>query len=358
MFATIFLILGVIAGLFFPKSKILFILQGLYLFLVIGFRTHDLDHYVYQVEYNTAPLVYYKTADFPGWNLWMNFWYGKGIVFNQFLLIMSAVCVVSLLTGIYAVGSNLGGYISFTVSMFLIYPLGHEATQMRTFFADALILVVLPFLLSDEGNTKKKWLGYAMYFVVVYIATSIHTLAYFFLLVGIIFIYLKSFRYEFQSIVIISFIMSVLANSYLLSSFIGKFLNTEKQSHWLTNSGFSAGKMIPIIITIFIWLIAYLEINELRENCDNLNINKQYLINTQRFMNTIFLLIPLLSYDITFNRLWRVYLLLEYLITGLYLYGLKDKNSYKKVLVSGLFFFIVIIIYCYENEITITGKLF
>lgn len=352
------LVILLILGLVFPRSRILFLCQGIFIFFLIGLRVHDPDHYVYQVEYLSAPSIYYKFADFPGWNLWMNFFIDRGIAFNSFLLVMAVICVGLMSFGIYKIGKHLGEYISFALSVFLVYPLGHEATQMRTFFADALILVVLPFLLSDEGNTKKKWLGYAMYFVVVYIATSIHTLAYFFLLVGIIFIYLKSFRYEFQSIVIISFIMSVLANSYLLSSFIGEFLNTGKQSHWLTNSGFSAGKMIPIIITIFIWLIAYLEINELRENCDNLNINKQYLINTQRFMNTIFLLIPLLSYDITFNRLWRVYLLLEYLITGLYLYGLKDKNSYKKVLVSGLFFFIVIIIYCYENEITITGKLF
>lgn len=356
MFATIFLILGVIAGLFFPKSKILFILQGLYLFLVIGFRTHDLDHYVYQVEYNTAPLVYYKTADFPGWNLWMNFWYGKGIVFNQFLLIMSAVCVILLLTGIYNIGNKLGGYISFALSMFLIYPFGHEATQMRTFFADTIILLVLPFLLKNEQYIKRRIINYLIYFGAVGLATTIHTIAYYFIVIGIVYIIFRSFKHELRTIIVGSILLIFLINSGIINNFILRFLNTDKQDHWIANSNLSLGKLLPIMITIFVWVVATIEIKEISKN---LNTEEQlYFINVQRFMNTMFLLLPFLTYDITFNRLWRIYLILFYLITGKYIYGMGLQINSKKVYIVGMFLVAIIAVFVYENEIFVTGNVF
>lgn len=356
MFATILLIFLIIAGFFLPKSKILFGLQGLFLFFVIGFRTHDLDYYVYQVEYNTAPFIFYKIADFPGWNLWMNFWSNKGIVFNQFLLIMSAICVVSLLTGIYAVGSNLGGYISFTVSMFLIYPLGHEATQMRTFFADTIVLLVLPFLLKNESDIKKRIINYLIYFGAVKLATTIHTLAYYFIVIGIVYIIFKSFKHELRTIIVGSILLVFLINSGIINNFILRFLNTDKQDHWITNSNLSFGKLLPITITIFIWIIATIEIKEISKS---LNIKEQlYFINIQRFMNTIFLLLPFLTYDITFNRLWRIYLILLYLLTGKYIYGIRNKLDSRKISIISLFFITVVTIFLYENEMFVTSCVF
>lgn len=356
MIATILLILLIIAGLFFPKSKMLFVLQGIFLFLIISFRTHDPDHYIYQVEYTTAPLVYYKTADFPGWNLWMNFWFSKGILFNQFLLIMAAICVILLLTGIYTIGVNIGGYISFTISMFLIYPLGHEATQMRTFFADTMILVVLPLLLKNEHDVKKRLINYLIYFGVVGLAATIHTLAYYFMIIGIVYIVLRSFKYELRTIIIGSVLMIILINSGVINNFILRFLNTDKQDHWIANNNLSLGKLLPIIITLFIWIIAIVEIKGISKEISNQE--QLYFINVQRLMNTMFLVLPFLTYDITFNRLWRIYLILFYLITGKYIYGMKNKLNLQKLGIISLFFIMVIVIFWYENEMFVTGSMF
>lgn len=351
-FILVFLVL---AGLFFPRSKMLFGLTGLYLFLVIGFRTQDVDHYIYQVEYATAPFINYKLADFPGWNLWMNFWIKRGINFNQFLLIMAFISVVLLLVGIYIIGSKLGGYISFAMSLFLIYPLGHEATQMRTFFVDAIIVAVLPLLLKNESNLQKRLVNYLLYFLAVAVATSIHTLAYYFIVVGIIYIIAKSFKYELQTIIISSISLIFLINSGILNNLILNFLNTAKQDHWIDNNNFSLGKMVPIIITLIIWYIATVEINTIRQNV--VAEEQISFINIQKFLNTIFLILPLMIYDITFNRLWRIYLLILYLIMGKYMYGLGTKFSRKRLAVIALFFVMLSIIFVYENEFNITGDL-
>ncbi|WP_259693405.1 EpsG family protein [Lactobacillus helveticus] len=332
--------------------------QGIFIFFLIGLRVHDPDHYFYQVEYLSAPSIYYKFADFPGWNLWMNFFINKGYVFSQFILIMAAICVVLMLVGVYETGKKLDGYISFALAIFLIYPLGHEATQMRTFFADALIFSVLPFLLEDVKDLKRKILNYSIYFGIVYIAITIHTLSYFFILVGIVFILLKTFKYEFQIIITSSIIVGILINSNVLSDIITRFLNTGKQTHWMDNGMFSFGKLLPILITIIIWWIAHIEIKELCNTSQIISTEKRHLLTLQKFMNTIFLILPLLNYDITFNRLWRIYLMLLYLITGMYAYRNHKEKNKKKIYILCLFFITVFVIFIYENEMSILSLLF
>lgn len=352
------LVILLILGLVFPRSRILFLCQGIFIFFLIGLRVHDPDHYIYQVEYLSAPSIYYKFADFPGWNLWMKFFINRGYAFDQFILIMAAICVVLMLIGIYKIGEKLGGYISFALAFFLIYPLGHEATQMRTFFADALIFLVLPFLLRDVKGLKNKILNYSIYFIVVYIATTIHTLSYFFVLVGIVFILLKSCKYELQIVIFGSIVTVILISSNVLSDILIGFLNTGKQDHWISNGTVSFGKLIPILITVIIWWIAYIEIQELRNTSQFISIDKNNLLNIQKFINTIFLILPLLSYDITFNRLWRIYLMLLYLITGMYAYSEHKENSRKKIYILILFFITIFVIFIYDSEMSILNSLF
>lgn len=330
--------------------------MGIYLICVIGLRTHGTDYYFYQLEYLNAPFIYYKNADFPGWNLLMNFLINREISFKTFLLIMAIMSVTLMLIAIYKLSLGIGRYITFTISLFLVYPFGHEAAQMRTFIVDAIVLIAVSFLLKLENSTKKYIINYLIYFILVLIASTFHSLAYYFIVVGIIYILLKPFKHDLKFILIGSIGLSVLISTGILSSVVISFLNTSKLDHWLSDSNISMGKLIPISITIAIWLILSVEVKELDLDCINLGINRQYLDNIQHYMNTILLLIPLLTYDITFNRFWRVYLILLYLMTGLFLY--KKNSNYKKMIVGIAFFLLVILIYIYENEAFITSSIF
>lgn len=354
---NVFLLISlIILGVIFPKSKLLFFLIGIYLICVIGLRTKGFDYFFYQIEYLTAPSIYYKNADFPGWNLLMNLFIKNGIVFNRFIFIVALLSVCFLLTALYLIGSELGGYITFALSIFLIYPFGHEAVQTRTFLADGLILIALIFLLRVKGGTKQRIFDYSIYFVLIFISLMIHTLAVYFLFIGLIYILLSHFKYEFQIVIGSAIVLFLLINTGLLSNIVVTFLNTNKLDHWVSNNNLSLGKLIPIIIILIIWYITRKELETFKRNYIDLNLNTLYLINVQRFMDTLFLLVPLMSYDITFNRLWRIYLYIFYLLTGEYIYGLGKKISYERLFVGGLFVVVLIFIVIYENEISVIGS--
>lgn len=360
----IFLIVGILIllGLCFPKSKIVAIVISIAMICMVGLRSsNSVDYFFYYMEYLRAPLISYKEADFPGYNILMNIFNNFHLTFEQVAFILAIVCVVLMYIGLYNLSANTTGYISFALALFLIYPFGHEAIQTRTFLADSIVMVVLPFLIKPENKVSKQIINYIIYFLGVYLASTVHTLAYFFILVGIIYILTKSLalKKELLLVVFFSVIAVVLVKSRILSSFIISTLNTEKQAHWVeVSDGSSLGALLPAIITVLIWYLGRFAVHYALMY--SYNSNKQaYLLNIERFLNLIILIIPLMFYDITFNRLWRIFLVILFLFSGFVIYFNDKENKLERIIYTISFIILVVVISClYEHEYLLLESMF
>ncbi len=100
-------------------------------------------------------------------------------------------------------------------------------------------------------------------------------------------------------------------------------------------------------------LIRYSILNMVKNETDK--VSKQVKINILSYSTCLLLIIPLLTYDITFNRLWRIFLILLYLMAGEYLYRTHfDRN---KLIYIFALLAMVISMFIIENELTILNSL-
>lgn len=355
MILLLLLVILAAMGLIFPKSKKLYICIAFYMVVAIGLRTNSIDYDIYRVEYFKAPFIPYRLADFPNYNLLMNFCIKLGINYETFVFLIALVSTLLMLVGLYKISVLSGNaYISFALALFLIYPFGHEAVQIRTYLVDSIEMFALPYLLNTENNSFKKIRDYILYFLIVYVASGIHSIGYFFLAIGLFYILLKSIRHRIAIIIIGTAVISLLVKIGWLNSIIMSFLNSSKQDHWLESSNSSLANIFVIVLTIFIWLTLHLIIRFLIGNVTKLQ-NRDFVINLGMFADLSVLIIPLLLYDITFDRLWRIFLLILYLISGQYIYTTFNSRKIKIIKFIYLFLavFFILSVYLYENEYSI-----
>ena len=342
----IILCLLIILGIVFPRSKYVLILDVLVISSIIGFRPYTATDYAnYWVEYNTAPLIQVSRADFPGYNILMRFFQYLGLDFNQFVVVIAFLSVILMVTGML----RLSKYVPFALSIFLIYPFAHEAVQMRTFLADSIVWCALPMLLIDHQNKAKNIQSKSMFFILTYIATTIHTLCWFYIIVAILYLLFRNSKKYLTVIFTIAGLMLILAHTSLLSVALTSVSSSDKLDHW-TEGSTGLGMVIYAVISLLIFIMIKYSTNSamVLEG----KITKQLNQNIQKFSVSILLIIPFLTLDITFNRLWRVFLGILYLVSAEYLYG-NGKLSGKKILYIITLIIIMIIMFLLENEANI-----
>lgn len=342
----IILCLLIILGIVFPRSKYVLILDVLVISSIIGFRPYTATDYAnYWVEYNTAPLIQVSRADFPGYNILMRFFQYLGLDFNQFVVVIAFLSVILMVTGML----RLSKYVPFALSIFLIYPFAHEVVQMRTFLADSIVWCALPMLLIDHQNKAKNIQSKSMFFILTYIATTIHTLCWFYIIVAILYLLFRNSKKYLTVIFTIAGLMLILAHTSLLSVALTSVSSSDKLDHW-TEGSTGLGMVIYAVISLLIFIMIKYSTNSamVLEG----KITKQLNQNIQKFSVSILLIIPFLTLDITFNRLWRVFLGILYLVSAEYLYG-NGKLSGKKILYIITLIIIMIIMFLLENEANI-----
>lgn len=353
-----FFFLLIILSILFPKSKSIFVAIGLFMITSIGFRSGGTDYFYYYNEFNSATVIPANLADFPFYNIWMNFLIKMGVqTFPSYILIMAILCVTLTMIGIFNLSKYIGPYISFALGMYLIYPFGHESGQLRTFIVDTIIICILPFLLKTSKSIKKQILNYCIYFAFMYIAGGIHSLAYFYIIIGIAYILLKRVkRYRELYVFAATFIGCILVKGPGISSLIMSLLNTNKQDHWLEGQASFLSSSFGIILTLLLWYLLR-ELTDFAIKNTSQEIHKQFLKNLKIFVTLSLLMIPLFMYDITFNRLWRIFLIILYLLAGNYIFASK-KISLRKIAFLVILIILISAIFIYEHEFTIINLLF
>lgn len=346
----IYLGLGVVfaLGLIWPKKKVVVVVDALVLGLLIGLRGgNSTDYYNYLVEYNKAQSIPVSMADFPGYNLLMRVSQNLGINFTQFVFLIAFLSVILMIVGM----SKLNKYVPFALSLFLIYPFGHEAAQMRTFLADAIVCVALSFLLAR--NSKKSKYNYLIFFIFTFFAAEIHTLAWFYFGAGLIYILLRNRKHNTFIMFLGVVVLLVLIRGGILNPIIQSQLTTDKLDHWLNNST-GLGVVLYTAITLLIYGMIQLILMQL-EYIDGNQVKIGIYENIRIFSNSILLLIPFFTKDITYDRLWRIFLIILYLYSGEFLYSKKIKKY--KIIILICLVTLLTSICIMENELTITKSI-
>lgn len=333
--------LGLIgAGLLFRKSKIVSVLIVIFMILAIGGRTQGGDYEIYANEYLWASKGFYNGVHYLGYLLLEMFAHQYGVEFQNFLIWIAGISSVLYFIGIRRITDNC----NIVYALFFFYPFTHEAIQTRTFLADSIILCALPFLLREKKTKKQKTIDYVLFFALSAIAVSMHFLVAAYIATAILYIVLPK-RGNLLKIFIGLAIVYCLIVTNILPRIIEP-LNT-RVAYWLSSrTGF--GVVFPIAFTFGIWILGEYIIRIMRHKGMKY-VGKLPLDNVDKFKNYILFLIPLFAYDITFNRVWRLFLVLLYACIAETLYSARINRAERSLI---LFLAVMLIagIFIYERE--------
>ena len=129
--------------------------------------------------------------------------------------------------------------------------------------------------------------------------------------------------------------------------------SSDKLNHWIQGSS-GLGMIAYVVLTIVMYLLLRYAVKQVIKESTNRSFN-QVRINILNYSTCSLLIIPLLTYDVTFNRLWRIFLILLYLMAGEYLYRMHF-NRNKLIYIFALLA-MVISMFIIENELIVLNSL-
>ena len=327
----------IICGILWRKSKILTVIINVFLVVAAGFCTQGYDYQIYVNEYNWSQVQSVNDIHYLGYYYLERLGNYANLSYPQFRIIVILIAVTLYYFGIKKMTNN----INFVYSLFLIYPFAHEATQTRSFLADAFIILSLPFLLRKKENRKDKIRDYIVFFSLSLIGMSMHFMVAIYVAFAVLFIVMRK---ENNIIKVLSGV--ILTYLLIVSNILPRIVEpmNSRIAYWLSAKS-GMGVIFPIGFTLSIWGLSKYSMQILK----TLGVEKIELYAIEKYMDYIFFLIPLFAYDITFNRLWRLFLLLMYTCIAKLIF-LKDISVNTRRLMVSLTCLLSIAIFIYENE--------
>lgn len=372
MLIIFFLLL--VGSSFFPKSRIFVIINLIYIYIAIALRSQSADMSIYYNEYINATIISPDKADYIGYNIFMRFAHNLGLTYESYVLFVATITVVLLIVGVSLL-SKYNNTIAFTLACYMIYPMAHDASQIRTFLSESIVLCMLYFLLrspninskskiftlklTEKKNIKfvgwKKYLDYIFYLIGSYVAAQIHALTYFFIAIGLIYMIMRN-KWNSKLIYVVSACLCLIIPSISFVNLIVKSLMTSGKLMMWADASTGLGKWPYIFISVSILILSKYGLSRIK-NITLINKSK-YLFyeNINKFVDLGTLIIPLYFMDITYGRLLRIFLICLYIISGEYIFDVHEIYRNRKILKCIYIFTFILtisVLYYFENEGTI-----
>lgn len=311
----LFLMWGVLilGGLMFPKSKIISATMVIFMITVIGFRTQGADYNIYVNEYKWSEYQTFSDVHYIGYLVLEQWAHQHSVLFNRFLLIVGGTSCLLTYYGI----SRLTPYVNVVFALFFIYPFSHEAVQTRTFLANSVLIAALPLILkevSENPYSENKRMSSKMRLIIFYVLAALACTFHFEAAIYVVLLTMMLFlpkKYGRSFVATGTVTTFILIECGILPKIVERF-NT-RIAYWLSGRT-GLGIVIPIFITLVIWYAMQLTGRICIRNSSNDLVEGNLYRQILRLSDFIMFLIPLFCYDITFNRLWRLFLLLLYVM--------------------------------------------
>lgn len=302
--------ISIILGFLCKKSRLVTALMIAVMIVVAGFSTDNADHLIYQSEYLAAGADnWIGGTRYLGYYVLQRAFIELGFEFSQFLPVILGLSFCILFLGLFLITDN----VNFALSCYMIYSFPMDAVQIRTCLANSIAVLALALFFrgSQRGHFKEK----AEFRITVLpplflllIAATIHILAIFPLLCLVLYAFVGRNKHYNKIISIITIVFSAIVLSgivpwllQLLES-LGVMRAADSLSRW------------GVINTRLGWLIPVgcLFLAELFILFDK-NLTKDILTaEIAKFSHLAIMLIPLFILDVTYIRIFRVFMVLIY----------------------------------------------
>ena len=300
MLFVVFLII-LITGLIFRKSKLLFILQLLFIFILFAGVTDCADYQIYYSKY-------YYIDSYGSYSEWlftlfikfcnslnMSYEVWRGFVALIYIFIIGMIS--------YKLSPKNHNFI---ISLLMVFPLCMDAIQLRQTLA--MLLGVIGLYILYNNKSKKDLL---LSLILIAFAGGIHVSAYLYLILIPCF-YIKSLK-KILIYGIVVFLAFAVINMEIFSSIANFFLSDEKIDVIITVASKHStlnvlSRQISAIIIFSIYSIPYIYYKYLRKNALTVKQDNIFKIN----IVILLIVLPLINLDVDFYRLQQIILIFSY----------------------------------------------
>ena len=340
-------ILLIACGILFPRSKILSWFMLSFMIVSIGCRTQGADYISYSLEFQWAATQKLTDVSYPGFVLAAKIAHQCGLSFESFVFTATTFSCVFFYIGIKRLTSN----VNLLMALFFIYPFSHELIQMRTFLADSIIISILPWILNCTNQLKDKVIKTIILMLIGSIAVSFHFEVIFSILFLIITLWIPP-KIEKKCIPLVTIILFLLAICNVFPKLFGR--TNPMAAQWLS-ARTSFGIVIPILLTLLILYLNHVASTRLYR-VETGPTKRYFYSNCDSFGMCGALLIPFFTYDITFNRVWRILLVVLYSMLSDVSKEKMSKKSWLTYIILTAFLLLGLVVY--ENSFSIIYEAF
>ena len=262
--------------------------------ILMGFSYINNDFATYKLMYDTVNAI--GINSYTGLEIgqrWLFRLGGSfGLDYNGFLAIYSLFAILLFSWGIFRLTKRL----DIVLSLYFIFPFFYDVTQIRNFFALAIVVFAFHFL-EHDGFVK----AVIPYVLVVCVAACFHSSVLYYLV--FVFAKLKSSR----SVLIISALLGIIINGFFRNKLIGTdgAIGGRIQVYNLTTSGHAFYGFLYLGIVLIMILIAYLAFKAV--NIGPIKVEFARTREVQRLvLNSLILVLPVVPLMVTNQVYFRV----------------------------------------------------
>lgn len=332
--------------IFMNKKSKLF--MGFYIFFIWFLMAGSMDNPDYGNYYNQFQRISVYGTDMYDLNSEYGFQWMMKLVslftedYNYFLIIVFFIAISLICSFLYDKCLNK----SYICILYLIFPLIYDLIQIRNFMAMSIIIFSLKYIFNQNFKSK-------IYFCIgTLVATSIHYSAFLYFPLVFIDVYGKNKKIRFMALgamgISLYFIFNINALNPVID-LVAFVINSEKNLAILearSNLGFLipyAEHMLMFSMIVISRRICFLQF-EVRKDLSRIQIEKyKKYINLVYYIDLLaFIYFPLHLINISFVRLIRNLLILNYGVFAITIGMTKNKNSYflLVLLFVSLFYFL------------------
>lgn len=324
MLITIILIF---IGFIKKNSNIIFIIQIIWMYLLLAGNTQSMDYGVYTNMFETS-----QNKESAIGNIYAYLCYLAGQIGLDFFEFNAVINIFIMIIIIYILKKYTKNY-CFVMSLLFIYPFIENIIQKRFYLASIIVCLAIVSFLLKKGIIYK-----FIYIILIIIATYVHQSAIFYLLFLIYPIINKKKTF------IIMLIISIVFSLFLPD--LSSIFFAEKTELYF---GELHSKIKYPILNFILWsgfhicfvFLYYIFYSKCKKHISN-KIFYKYIISINKINICSLLFIPMYAWEPTFFRIFRGILLLNYIAISMIIPS--GYKYYKIVFYSMIIYIIYIII--------------
>lgn len=334
-------VIGEILGFLKKKNNgILIILVGI-AWIVYAFNTANPDYVAYKEHYNNVAIHYSE----PLYCLMQQVFFKAGFSFQAFLCVEAALGLGITVKAI----SMMSPYPNAVFGLYMIYPFVYDVVQVRSFFAQAFLLLAVAFMLKYKETRLKRYA--VLFFCLLLISVGFHYSGILFSPLAILFLDEKKHKVG-LSLIVPLLIISIPLYVQIAIPIASKTIGLAKTLSWIEIGSVKSvlGMVKLLAVRLMIPALIYLTYvigggSRWRATCD-INIEQQREDSNRQYdsirykQNKILVLVVVylaafismeMFIDGQYSRIARANLIIEYILFSRIITTVNN-NSNKRIL--------------------------